>query len=1062
MVGGGGVVEWWDGGMVGWWGGGVVGWWGWRKVGWRVGEVGRVGGKRLSQLLFCSGFAGDQTPVSPTPAEAKSPLRHIARELKRLRAMRATSEEQAALETSLFSDLQDLPSCPASAGELYPVLVAAGCSKRILAEAARVWLPHHDLRDVGAGAHLSPGWLHVYDEKGNTPLFEAARWGCLSVFAWLFGDLLRRAPAHHAPAPGSSTSNSSAPSPGLSAWEAAVRDFAVLHDTKPLLFEACSLEMAGVLDSASRTALVVDSCKIACCLAEKTEHVDALCAMVDPTSRTLAMVGAEAGLVSFLEVVQKRLSSARGAWAEWMQTTSTARLGWWPAVVCDSAVSALAWAASSANRHMVEWLLKACPWPVDHIATALLLATFAPCAPSSAVALVELLVNAEGLRPTLSRQVATDPVAVAALSHAVVRLVGWSPFRQDIVSLVAKPLGNKPPPGALRAAVCADSLPAVSFILGIGGDYVLSEFQTPLLASHDSHPLVLAAESASLEVLEEVAALVPVSVPVVDALSGPVFSAAFAAARSQKLHNLEALVVWFPDLLPLSACRPVFEEVLRYSDPDDVTLVPLAVALNANLRQVYRGLLDAGADPLQVCVVPGALREQCTCLEVAVLLGNEKMWATVEQTVYSAWKTAQSTLTSPVCDALFGCISKCCLRGYHDLLVRVVSDVKGFGLLDTVFSRAGHNPYLCPIQGAIRSGSWECVSLLVEGGWKLSETDAVALEALRPFQVPSVVSSVGAAADGSSGAAAGLGDVETVESSVAASAEYDPPLFLIAAPHLEDASEDPLPPCKIQFEFTRELFDHYTQPDLAASMGFESRALFQSLKRTLNACMGSLVTAQCGSLVVAIRPPKGYSKHVHRVLDEDVDDMLGRDVMTAVVNREVNRRSLPCVSPMVFGSLALAPPVPSAPCDRAGKWPVAAGAFCIGTGYGVTIGKGKVLAESIAHALLCLRNNVWQTVQSQLLFLYISRKLAPLSLSTYFPEFPRLRRHVASKLSGLCGLDLVNSEEELVATKGPIFILLCSEALLRLALPIVESYLPALGVEVVGADTRTIPRPPCA
>ena len=118
-----------------------------------------------------------------------------------------------------------------------PVLVAAGCSKRLFLEAVRVWLPGAlpCAREATAEPRVDPGWFSVHDGRGNTPLFEAARWACLPVFAYLFGDLVRRAPGGD--------------------WEAAETGFAAGFGVDRLLFQACSLDVLGQVDERCKAQL---------------------------------------------------------------------------------------------------------------------------------------------------------------------------------------------------------------------------------------------------------------------------------------------------------------------------------------------------------------------------------------------------------------------------------------------------------------------------------------------------------------------------------------------------------------------------------------------------------------------------------------------------------------------------------------------------------------------------------------------------------------------------------------------------------------------------------------
>lgn len=192
------------------------------------------------------------------------------------------------------------------------------------------------------------------------------------------------------------------------------------------------------------------------------------------------------------------------------------------------------------------------------------------------------------------------------------------------------------------------------------------------------------------------------------------------------------------------------------------------------------------------------------------------------------------------------------------------------------------------------------------------------------------------------------------------------------------------------------------------------------------------------------------------------------DMLTAVVNREVNRR---CRSAerLVFGSVSLPAvvPAPLAPGPQPPKWPTIVTGFPISVTCDLSVHQGMSVAESVAHGLLYYRDNVWpgRAIESRLLFLYISRRLFPLRLSTYFPGAAFRQKHVAKGIEGLCGLQRPHDaldklqKRELVATNGHVFVMLCSEALQEHVRPLAERFLLALGAKLDPCVVRKVQRP---
>lgn len=551
---------------------------------------------------------------------------------------------------------------PQARSELFAlILAAAGCSWRVLDVVGRTLVPYVMLesepgRPRPSGFPPSPGWLSALEGLGGTPLFAAARWGCLTAFAALFQDLRSRS---------------------VGSWETTLWFYEEAKPGLSLMHQVCSLvEVASLSQPADADLMWANSCKIGIVFIKAVGDDRLLTRVVE--KQTAAMVAAQYGLLPVLQ--QLRLRWGDTQWA------SAMRSGCWEKELgARFQRTALTDACRAGNVKTVAYLLTTAPWSVLDLAAAVWTATLCSNVPVVASSILPAVLS------ELDRVLKVNPVtpdsnsrrlaspARDLLSRALSRILGWQPFHQALVSTLVCDLGVPPvtsgPMASLRSAISSGCVDGVQFVLGslpgvAYGDAVAATWWPVSVTAvldpvHGETPLMLAARCGSMEVLECVARcilhdseqgsgsrdLVQVE-RVVCAEDKSHLTAAMHAANALRLRNLEVLETCFSGMIPTATYS-----VLATGGLDDGTM-PLAMALEAGLHRVSLQLLSAGSDPAWTTRLPSLAPNDMpalgplTCLDVAVMCGSPA--SLLEECLASMWKTAvddvdSGTASGPVC-----------------------------------------------------------------------------------------------------------------------------------------------------------------------------------------------------------------------------------------------------------------------------------------------------------------------------------------------------------------------------------------------------------------------------
>ncbi len=586
------------------------------------------------------------------------PVVRTHREMRRLRKLRSRDsvwEQQEQLVFGLLEELKGIP-CPSGTIDHEPVLVAAACSERVLVAALAVWFP-----DIGLGSPaLGPGWLSFVDDDGRTPLFESARWGCCSVFAFLFGDLCDRRGA---------------------TW--------VAHCClEQLMRHACSTEVCALLEDArvdmDPLALVQDSCAIACLIVREA-GMDAVIGLgaITGDGAMLAEAAAAEGMVSVLETVQSLLEPCQ--WQAWVQacrfssaTHDDLCVPGFPRV--KLVWSALVLAASKCNVCMVKWLLDAARWPHEHVACAMFCAADAVHGPpAGAPDILEHLVHHWR---SLPKEAVEDRVLLI-VRCALSKVLGWwhgQPFDKNLVQLLASCTSRGPRPSvlsrgpwsALGCAVRSGRVDAVAFVIDKHPGLLLE-----VVGEKDSAvtPFMLAAREESFDVFEAVAsalARAPAAefAAAVWALDARGQNVADHAANNVRLQNLDALLRWFP-------MGKASTERLFAAKKVGTFLCLLPRAIRLHLHRVVRELVAVCKDELlEVCKTADGTVLRLTCMELSVLTGKVPLFFIVQQALDAHLRTHPRL--DRACTVYLACVQLSRQLGVADMMAAVLRAARVF------------------------------------------------------------------------------------------------------------------------------------------------------------------------------------------------------------------------------------------------------------------------------------------------------------------------------------------------------------------------------------------------
>jgi hypothetical protein len=351
-------------------------------------------------------------------------------------------------------------------GDSILVLIAAGCSWRVLNRVVQLLLPDVDV------SSLSPGWLSIITPWGMTPLHEAARWGCLTCFAALFQDLQTR---------------------GSQLWEQALLRAEARSPGLSLLHEACTLSQSSSLQGAHhKEALRENSHKIVFVFVRAVSNNELLTAVVEGRS---AVVGAAlSGLVPVLELLKTKLPDA--VWTTCLRTGPSVK----EVPGTHYRRTALSEACKGGNTSATRFLLTEARWSAFEVAAAMFEATSHPnkavvvsrifpqltdalrslCSSDSTgqaqvadslegAAHIECssLAGADG---TFHRLTGASPATLGLLGRVVSRIVGWQPLPVDLVTVLrdlGAPVVPCGPLATLRIAIMSGNVQAVEFVRGL-------------------------------------------------------------------------------------------------------------------------------------------------------------------------------------------------------------------------------------------------------------------------------------------------------------------------------------------------------------------------------------------------------------------------------------------------------------------------------------------------------------------------------------------------------------------------------------------------------------------
>ncbi len=739
----------------------------------------------------------------------------VSRALNELRLLRTRNEQWSALETQVFHWLEILktvtrpvPSgfvrtesqCVVITRESSPVLLAAACSERLLRSACQVWFPEVDVEAI------APGWLSVADSEGTTPLWQAAEWGCLSVFAFLLGDLVDKCP---------------------DAWSLDLDMHAARYSMQPLIFAACSDAARALFPYSSRAMMdirtfVEDSCAIACVLVKElpwtgittSKHIN---------GQNLAQVAAQNGLQSVLESVLHVLTlhhdavDAKRMWTTWLQGS------------CEHGTQSALIAAIPSNFAMVSWLLSQCQWTRVHIfRAAAAAATYGYWALDTLQNLCTAAAAAGGLESFHAEE-------VQAAGRVVTKMLGWEPKDSggpDVYKHVATQFlqyaDRALVPNAMEEALKSNNVVAIEFVLDVIG---VDACRSGMVVSKEdgmqhssTTPLMMAAASCSLEVVKFLVDKLQAHGVPVTATDEKGRTAAHYAAANCQTSNLHALHAWYgPQLFsPRPVCAEIYGLLANANFDEDRHSHPLVGALMNRWQNVVQGLLLAfgGSDDgtrfllSHQSIVPGwSADEACSFLEIAVVSGSCKAYRSVQQAVLAAAKknAARDTFVCVQRD-LHQCLVHSCRRGLHKITRAILDGGRVLKSLCGLTIRALGN---APIAEAIRSGAIECLRLLKGFGWSVDESCAAA----------SLLAEDANDTD----------DAETVYLNTA----FAPDQLAFK--------------CLIRFTFTKDMVDTQSASAFAKAFGFDTPAHREAVVSALWACVNTRVTVVCTGGLLSVQ-----------------------------------------------------------------------------------------------------------------------------------------------------------------------------------------------------------------
>ena len=613
----------------------------------------------------------------------------VARALKHLCGLRSVSaswfaEEEWCFQQLLALDTVEVDTSDVAGDRLLVFDAVASGSQRVFLEVLRVCFPELVEESTGcvAVAQGSPGLLSLHDAEGNTPLFWAAKWGCPSLFAFLFEDLTTRAG-------------------GLDAGLDLCATHAAKFHLQDLLFWALGSapEVFDIRQGRERVAVFLIS---------KT-HV-----VVTPACLLAACSTGSPGVMDAM-----MNAAGPGKWKDAVAGCCARDLG---AAHSDCL---LVRSCVSGSIPLVQWFLGRVDWDQGCVVAAV-----GAVAGDPGLGTLHVSVACTLLGLLLPRVLAPGPV----VKHAFLDMLAWKlqdtgmrfpkSLAHDFASLLFKDASFSV--DELTCALQSDVVETVQFVISRTSprDLALAFIDDTVVS-----PLVHACRFCSVEVVELLLEYAPVEVmhapSKVDGLT-PIEVAASAG---------NVRVVDF--LLGMGLHPGKAFVMLRDTWDMEVHTYPLGVALVKECPAVAKGLVtEAHCSPLLPCVP--VVGDPCTCLEAMVVMNRFDVWNTAfNAIVNSARRKKTMELVGQLQLALHGTITRCCLYGYSSFLQRVLLRLQDVG-------RLGSLPRLremgMPLGALTTSASQQCLDVLLDFGWTSPGPLTVPLHVVRHNSAVTVAS----------------------------------------------------------------------------------------------------------------------------------------------------------------------------------------------------------------------------------------------------------------------------------------------------------------------------------